>query len=106
MEPSDKILSTLGAAEELVRDLQIQIEAGQGCSQAIIDLTRVRALLDRAGMLVLDRYLDRCLNDPTQADAPQLLRALELFFRMMPAGAGVPAAPADASSVSPSIDGL
>ena len=54
-ESTNEIVSTLTAAEELVRELQVQIEAGQGCAQAVIDLTRVRSLLDRAGVRFVER---------------------------------------------------
>jgi len=85
MDDRQEIMDTLSHAEELVRELQGQVEAESECAASILKLIEARSILDRAGMLILDRYLEDCLADPAQMDSERLLRALELFFRMMPA---------------------
>ncbi|NLE77031.1 MAG: hypothetical protein GX605_09830 [Chloroflexi bacterium] len=84
MSDRESILEILGQAEEAVRQVQGQVECACKCGTSVIKLMETRALLDRAGILILNHYLDQCFSDPAEMDPQRLLRALELFFRMMP----------------------
>jgi DNA-binding FrmR family transcriptional regulator len=85
MGDPQEILSVLATAEGMVRELQRQTSLGGECAISILGLMEVRAALDRAGTMILDHYLDDCMADPASLAPQKLLRALELFFRMMPA---------------------
>lgn len=79
------ILALLEEAEARVRALEQVVEGGAECTAVLERLEEVRATLDRAGLTILDRYLEACLSDPARLEPRTLLRVLDLILRLAPA---------------------
>lgn len=75
-------ITRLRRIEGQVRGLQRMVEEGQGCEAILTQLMAARAALDKAGLFIVEHYLDDCLrgtSDPQVKD--RLNRIIELFLR-------------------------
>lgn len=65
------------------------VEEGQSCEAILTQIMAARAALDKAGLFIVEHYLDDCLRgatDPQLRD--RLNRIIELFLRF--GASGVP----------------
>jgi len=84
-------LVRLRRIEGQIRGLQRMIEEGQECEAILTQLMAARAALDKAGLYIVERYLDDCLRDAPDARVKErLYRIVELFLRLSPRETGVP----------------
>jgi DNA-binding FrmR family transcriptional regulator len=82
-------ITRLRRIEGQIRGLQRMVEEGQNCEAILTQLMAARAALDKAGLFIVERYLDDCLRgtaDPQVRD--RLNRIIALFLRF--GASGVP----------------
>ena len=88
---SDALVARLRRIEGQIRGIQRMLEQGRECDDVLTQLMAARSGLDQAGLLIMDRHIERCLL----ADLPDspALRNLQWALRMWlrfgtPTGAG------------------
>jgi len=72
-----------------MRGVQRMIEDGRQCEDIVTQLMAARAALDRASLVIMTRYIQRCLMDPTgQASQAGLERVMSFFLQIAGAPPG------------------
>jgi DNA-binding FrmR family transcriptional regulator len=76
----DQITRRLKRVEGQIRGLQRMVEDERDCEAILTQLIAARAALDRVGLLVVDRFVERCLatDDPLTAQQ-RVRRVLDLI---------------------------
>ncbi len=78
----EHVMKRLRRIEGQVRGIQRMIERNRDCEAIITQLMAARAALDKAGLLIMSRQIERCL---LEADVPtsraRLERLIGLFLR-------------------------
>jgi len=90
----EEAITRLRRIEGQIRGLQRMVEEGKDCEAILTQLMAARAALDKAGLFIVERYLDECLAgtaDPQVKD--RLNRIIELFLRF-----GISGAPGERSA--------
>ncbi len=85
MSEQDPLVTRLRRIEGQVGGLIRMVEEDRACEQLLTQLLAIRAALQRAGLEMINRYVERCLLK--HADNPRemqddLRRVLELLLRM------------------------
>ena len=63
------------------------VEEGKDCEAILTQLMAARAALDRAGLAIVEGYLDECLRGTGDAQVRRrLYRIVELFLRFASSG--------------------
>jgi CsoR family transcriptional regulator, copper-sensing transcriptional repressor len=82
MQARAEAITRLRRIEGQIRGLQRMVEEGQECEAILTQLMAARAALDKAGLFIVDRYLDDCLRGTTDPHIKERLnRIIELFLR-------------------------
>lgn len=83
-EVRDDLCRRLETAEGHVRAVRRMAEEGRNCEQLLLQLSAVRAALDKASALVLREHLDQCLrNAIASGDRDAALAELETVVRYL-----------------------
>lgn len=78
---TEEITKRLRRVEGQVRGLQRMVEEARDCEEILTQLMAARAALDRAGLLILDMFVEKCFCAADGALAQQRLgRVLDLMF--------------------------
>jgi len=78
-----EVLTRLRRVEGQIRGIQRMIEEHRNCEDVITQLMAARAALDKAGLLIVTRYLDECLQsaEVDADDKERLHRIFELLLK-------------------------
>ena len=78
-----EVLTRLRRVEGQIRGIQRMIEEHRNCEDVITQLMAARAALDKAGLLIVTRYLDECLQsaEVDAGDKERLHRIFELLLK-------------------------
>lgn len=82
-----KLLDRLARVEGQVRGLRKMLEECRCCEDVLTQLLAIRASLEQAGVLILDRHLQDCVLNEAQLDEEtlgNLREALRLWSRHTP----------------------
>jgi len=88
---NEALLARLRRIEGQIRGIQRMLEQGRECDDVLTQLMAARSGLDQAGLLVMDRHIERCLlaGVPNEACLRDLQRTLRAWLRFgSPAGTG------------------
>lgn len=88
---SDALLARLRRIEGQIRGIQRMLEQGRECDDILTQLMAARSGLDQAGLLIMDRHIERCLlaGLPDSPGLRDLQRALQMWLRFGgPTGTG------------------
>ena len=83
-----KLLDRLSRVEGQVRGLRKMLEECRCCEDVLTQLLAIRASLEQAGVLILDRHLQDCVLNEAQLDdatLTSLRETLRLWARHTPA---------------------
>ena len=81
---TEAILTRLRRVEGQIRGIQRMLEEGRECVDVLTQLAAARSALDRAGLLLLDWHIQRCLLGDLPSDEPRvqaLREALKTWTR-------------------------
>ena len=81
---AETILTRLRRVEGQIRGIQRMLEEGRDCEDVLTQLAAARSALDRAGLLLLDWHIQRCLLGDLPSDEPRvqaLREALKTWTR-------------------------
>jgi len=93
---NDALLARLRRVEGQIRGIQRMLEQGRECDDVLTQLMAARSGLDQAGLLVMNRHIERCLlaGLPDSPGLRNLQRTLQTWLRF---GAPITAASDEAS---------
>lgn len=78
----EAILARLRRIEGQLRGIQRMVEEGRDCEAIVTQLMAARAALDRAGLLIMSRHIERCLLEAdARTSRASLERIIGLFLR-------------------------
>ena len=78
----EDVLARLRRVEGQIRGIQRMIEEERDCEAIITQLMAARAALDKAGLFIVARDIERCLTgSPDEASKQQLNRVIEFFLK-------------------------
>ena len=80
---SDAILTRLRRIEGQIRGIHKMLEEDRVCEDVVTQLMAARSSLDKAGLLIIDRHIEKCLTVGLSNDEAlrNLQHALRLWFR-------------------------
>jgi CsoR family transcriptional regulator, copper-sensing transcriptional repressor len=80
---TDAILTRLRRIEGQIRGIHKMLEEDRVCEDIVTQLMAARSSLDQAGLLIIDRHVERCLGseEPTVESLRNLQEALRLWLR-------------------------
>jgi DNA-binding FrmR family transcriptional regulator len=80
-----EITRRLRKVEGQVRGLQRMIEEGRDCEAVITQLMAARAALGKAGVYIINDYVENCLYDPDlEASRRRVERTMKLILKLYP----------------------
>ena len=78
----EEVLARLRRVEGQIRGIQRMVRDDRDCEAIITQLMAARAALDKAGILIVTRDIERCLvGAPGEAGSGQLDRVIEFFLK-------------------------
>lgn len=78
----EAVLARLRRIEGQIRGIQRMIEEDRDCEAIVTQLMAARAALDRAGLVIMSRHIERCLLEAdAQTSRARLERIIGLFLR-------------------------
>lgn len=78
---AEEVTRRLKRVEGQIRGLQRMIEEDRECEAVLTQLMAARAALDQVGLLVVDRFVERCLQTTEPAALQQRIgRVLDLII--------------------------
>ncbi len=80
---SDAILTRLRRIEGQIRGIHKMLEEDRVCEDVVTQLMAARSSLDKAGLLIIDQHIEKCLRFgvPNDVALRNLQHALRLWFR-------------------------
>ena len=80
---SDAILTRLRRIEGQIRGIHKMLEEDRVCEDVVTQLMAARSSLDRAGLLIIDRHIEKCLTVGLSSEEAlaNLQKSLRLWFR-------------------------
>jgi DNA-binding FrmR family transcriptional regulator len=75
-----EILTRLRRVEGQIRGIQRMIEEQRDCEAIVTQLLAARAALDKTGMLIMGKHIERCLISAREGDGPVGLERVMAFF--------------------------
>jgi len=84
-----QLLDRLARVEGQVRGLRRMLEEGRTCEEVLTQLLAARSGLEQAGLLVLERHVERCVLEEgslSEAEMERLRKALRLWCGNVAAG--------------------
>ena len=80
---AEALLARLRRIEGQLRGIQRMLEEGRECEDVLTQLMAARSGLDQAGLLLMDRHIERCLlaGMPDNPGLRNLQRSLRIWLR-------------------------
>jgi DNA-binding FrmR family transcriptional regulator len=80
---SEAILTRLRRIEGQIRGIHKMLEEDRVCEDVVTQLMAARSSLDKAGLLIIDRHIEKCLTVGLSSEdaLKNLQNALRLWFR-------------------------
>lgn len=88
MESKEDILKRLRRIEGQVKGIQKMIEEDKGCTEVLTQIAAVRAALNKAGSVILEKHSMACIENVTSSEnrkqaVSDLTKTLQSFMRFM-----------------------
>lgn len=87
-ESKESILKRLRRIEGQVKGIQRMIEEDKGCNEILTQVAAVRAAINKAGCLILEKHSMSCIENASSSDdkkraMEELARTIQSFLRFL-----------------------